>query len=365
MPKLGDTMTNTDARPIVIRPLPEIEALAKAILESAGCAPATATAAAEVFVEADLRGVGLQGLDYLPLMVRALQSGRIDSRAEPIVAVDRPSALLVDGRRGVGQYAAQVAIDWGLAKARETGACAVGLVDASEIYMLGFYAERIARGGCVGFAFSTWAPLVHPWGGMEKILGTNPISIAAPRRGAPPMVVDLATSALANGRVRQAAYHDEDVPAGVGLGPDGLPTTVAAEIQRGAISPLAGAKGYGLSLAVAILCGPLIGADVGKGLATLKGGGPSKARLGHFFIILDPNAFGEQNAYLDALEGFFHELQSSPAAPGHDGVRLPGDRAFAARERAVRDGVPILQATWDIIIGLAAELGAATPAACD
>lgn len=354
-------MTDPSQRPTLLIPADALRQAATDILAGAGATPAAAATAADVFVEADLRGVGLQGVDYLPLMARALMSGRIKSEAAPKVVLESEGALLVDGGGGVGQHAAQVAIELAAPKAEATGSCVAGLRDASEIYMLGYYAELIARRGLVGLAVTTWAPLVHPWGGMERLLGTNPIAFACPTGGPHPFVIDTATSAIANGRVRQAGYHDEAVPEGVGIGPDGRPSTVASEIQAGAISPLAGAKGYALSLMVAILCGPLVGADIGRALAGLKGGGASDAVLGHCFVLIDPKRLSSDGGFTARVDAFLSEVRGSKPAPGVAEVRVPGDRAFAERGRSLRDGAPVLKATWDIISALADELGVRLP----
>lgn len=356
-------MAGHEIQPTVRVSADDLLAVANGLMVAAGSAPKTARIAAEVFVDADLKGIGLQGVDYLPLMVRAIASGRVSTDQEPVIASEDGSVLMVNGRNGVGQYVAQWAVSQAVPKARQTGVCAVGLIDASEIYMLGYYAEQIARNGLIGLCTTTWAPLVHPWGGREALLGTNPIAFGFPIPNADPVVVDMATSALANGRVRQAAYHDQEVPLGVGLGPDGRPTTVAKEIQKGAISPLGEGKGYALSLAIALLCGPVVGADIGRALAGLKGGGETTAKLGHFFLLIDPEKLAGNSSYGPAAAAFLDELRSSEPAPGFDRVRVPGDRAFEARRKSLEEGVDVLEATWDIIANLCLEFDVPLPGA--
>jgi LDH2 family malate/lactate/ureidoglycolate dehydrogenase len=358
---MASTQSGAGELPTVVRPVAVVTRLAEDLMTAAGARREKARIAAEIFIEADLRGIGLQGLDYMPLVVRALASGRIPADAEPTVLEEGASSLLIDGGAGMVQPTAVWAIDRAIPKARDSGCCAIGIVNASENFMLGYYVERIARAGCIGFAAATWAPLVHPHGGMEALLGTNPIAFGFPTADDDPIIVDLATSALANGRIRQAAYHDGTVPEGSGIGPDGNPTVVAKEIQQGAISPLGGHKGYALALAVAMLCGPLTGADIGRALAGLKGGGESDARLGHFFFVLDPEKFAGVDAFRTAASAFAAELRASKPAPGSEGVRIPGERAFAARRRSLADGLEILEETWRIAEGLARELNVPFP----
>jgi L-2-hydroxycarboxylate dehydrogenase (NAD+) len=269
---------------------------------------------------------------------------------------------LIDGQRGLGQPAALLAAEVAARKAHEVGAAAVGVTESEDIFMIGYYAEQIARAGAIGLVFTSGPPLVHPHGGMEKMLSTNPIAFGIPTGGAHPFVFDMATSAQSNARIRQAAYHGEQVPPGSGIGPDGRPTNDAATIRKGAISPLGGHKGFGLGLVVALLSGPLTGSDIGPALAGMIGDGPAAAQ-GHFFIAIDPAALGDPTAFEERVRTYLEQIKSSRRAPGAEPIRIPGERAFAERERCLREGIEVLTATWDIIGGLAGELGVELPAA--
>ena len=350
------------ARPTLTLGAPALRRLTADLLGACGCPEDLAAAAAEVFLEAELRGVGVQGIDYLPYLISNLRNGNAEPSGRPRIAKETPATALIDGGRGLGQPAALLAADTVARKAREAGSAAVGITNSQDIFMIGYYAERIARHHCAGIVCTSGGPLVHAPGGVDRVLCTNPIAFGIPSGGAHPILFDMATSALSNARIRQAAYHREQVPPGSGVGPDGVPTTDAATIRRGAISPLAGYKGFGLSLAVAMLSGPLTGSDFGAALAGTITGEPAGSQ-GHFMLAVDPRAFGGEAAFLAAVDACTEEIRSSRTAPGFDAVRMPGERAFAERERRLRDGVPVLRATWEIISGLAAELGVAMPEA--
>ncbi|UCD83117.1 MAG: Ldh family oxidoreductase [Desulfobacterales bacterium] len=158
---------------------------------------------------------------------------------------------MIDGKRGLGQPVALLAVEIATTKAKQTGTASVAVRNSTDIFMIGAYAERLARNGLVGIVLTSGPPLVHPYGGVERMLSTNPIAFGIPRQNEDPLVFDMATSALAASPIRQAAYYNEPLPPGTGSGRDGKPTTVAAEIRRGAISPLAGHKGFGLALCIA------------------------------------------------------------------------------------------------------------------
>ena len=348
-------------RPVRLVSSADLGRLIEELLGACGCPADSAAAAAEVFVEAELRGIGVQGIDYLQYMLRALRNGTMDPQGRPRIVREGPATALVDGARGPGQPAALLAAAVAARKASEAGAAAIGVTNGTDIYMIGYYAEKIAHAGHVGMVCTSGAPLVHPYGGAERMLSTNPIAFAIPSDGPHPVLFDMATSAQSNARVRQASYHGEQMPLGSGVGPDGLPTTDAATIRKGAISPLAGHKGYGLGLCVALLSGPLTGSDVGRALEGWIFDGPAGA-MGHLFVAIDPAAFGDAHAFRAAVGAYLAEIKGSRRAPGVEAIRIPGERAFAERARRLEEGVTILEATWAIIAEHAAALGVSMPA---
>ena len=330
------------------------------LLRACGCPQDLSEIAAEVFLEAELRGIGLQGIDYMPYLIANLRGGNIDPQGRPRLLRESPGSALVDGGNGLGQPAAFLAVDTAVQKAHDAGAASVGVRNSQDIFMIGYYAERMARAGCVGMVCTSGAPLVHAHGGVERVLSTNPIAFGIPTDGDDPIIFDMSTSAQSNARIRQASYHGEQVPPGSGIGPDGEPTTDAATIRKGAISPMAGHKGFGLSLCVALLSGPLTGSAFGAALAGAMTGERAGSQ-GHFFLAIDPRAFGEGSDFRRAVSAYIAEIKASKKAPGIDEIRMPGERALAERERRRRDGVPVLEATWDIVSELAEELGVGLP----
>lgn len=353
-----DPMTERPTRivkPEVLRDLME------RLLSAAGCTDVNARETAEVFLEADLRGIGLQGFDHLFDMLDDIRRGAIDGTGRPEVVKEGPATALVDGHCGPGQPSAVFATDLAIRKAREAGTATVGLVNGADIYMIGYYTDRMARAGMVGFVFSASSSLVHPHGGVERKLGTNPIAIAVPAAGADPVLLDMATSVLSSSRIRQAAYHGEHVPPGSGVDVHGQPTTEAAAIDAGAIAPLAGHKGFGLGLCVALLSGPLVGGEVGSAIDGWHTEEGRQGRRGHLFMAIDPAAFGDTDAFRGSVSTYLDEVRASRTAPGVDHVRIPGERTFACRARSLTDGVEILEASWTIAADHAAKLGVEMP----
>lgn len=222
-----------DNRPVRIVGHARLRSFATDLLIAAGCTRADAEASAEVFVEADLRGFGGQGVDYMPYMVDYIRDGKIDPKGKPEILKELAASVMIDGHKGPGHGAAFMACDMAAKKAKQAGSCTVALGNSADIYMIGYYAERIARAGCVGIVATSGPPLVHPPGGMERVLSTNPIAFGFPMAGEDPLVMDMAMSAMSRSRVRLAAYHKEQVPPGTGIGPDGRPSTDAETVMAG------------------------------------------------------------------------------------------------------------------------------------
>ncbi len=349
------------ARPTLMVGTAALRALIEDLLVACACPRDLAEAAAEVFLEAELRGIGVQGIDYLPYLIANLRAGNIDPAGRPRIVKESVASALVDGGNGLGQPAALLASELVARKAHAAGAATVGITRSQDIFMIGYYADRIARAGCVGIVCTSGGPLVHAHGGIKRVLSTNPIAFGVPSDTRDPIVFDMATSALSNARIRQAAYHGEQVPPGSGVDADGRPSTDAATIRKGAISPLAGYKGFGLSLCVAMLSGPLTGSEFGSALAGAIVGERAGSQ-GHFMIAISPASFGDEAAFRAAVSAYVDEVKSSRTAPGAGEIRVPGQRAFAERARRSSGGIPVLDATWAIITDLAAELAVTMPA---
>ncbi|MSO93080.1 MAG: Ldh family oxidoreductase [Rhodospirillales bacterium] len=334
------------------------------MLAAAGVAPARVAVVADVFVAAELQGNWIQGLQYLNTFIKNICLGRIDPVGEPAIVREGPAYALIEGNRGPGHPAGILAADTAVRIAKAAGSAIVGVANSSDIFMLSYYSERIAREGCVGLVFMNSPPTVHAHGGMEKALGTNPISIAVPTEDAHPFVIDIAaTSADLSARIRLAQHYGEQLPQVTGLGPDGRPTTDPASVLAGAISPFAGHKSSGFGFCVALISGVLTGCAVGKGQRKWHGDEPGPAgKKGHVYMAIDPGAFGDAETFRKAASAYLAQVRASRAAPGSPGVRVPGDRAAAARATNARRGlVDIDGHVWDTTAKLAAELNVAMP----
>ena len=345
---------STDAARI---PADELRAFGAAVLGALGVPGTQAALVAESLVQADLWGHSSHGMLRLPWYAARLRSGAMSARTEPVVLADTGPLVLLDGRDGVGQVLADRARELAVARARAHGVGVVGVRNSNHFGTAMWFTRRAARDGVVALLTTNASPAMAPWGGREKVLGTNPWSIAAPAPGGRVVAVDIANTAVARGKLHLAASRGEPVPEGWALTADGAPTTDAAEGVLGLVLPMAGHKGYAITFMIDVLSGAL----TGSGVAT-EVHGPyepaARSRAGHLFLAIDPAALGDRGEYESRVQRLIDEVKAVPRAQGFDEVFYPGeveDRAEAATLAA--GGVLLAAGTVAALHRLAAETG--------
>ena len=328
-----------------------------------GCDAENAGIIADGLVEADLRGHSIQGTDHIYSIAADLKAGRLNGRARPRVLRETAATAQVDGNGGSGHVGARFAADLAIRKAEATGVAAVGLVCAGDIFMLGAYVERMARAGLVGMTFTNTVPTrVHPAGGIDPALGTNPVAFGFPTFDGDPVIMDLATSTSAVGHIRIASYSSSAIPPGVAIDRNGAPTTDAMEALAGALTPLGGHKGFALGLAVALLSGSMVGAELGSTLKAQVAESNRIPQRGHFFIAIDPASFGDIETYRHRVRSYIAELKGSRRAPGVSAIRIPGERSMQARRRSSVEGIEMLASVWQHTVDIARQSNVEAPA---
>jgi L-2-hydroxycarboxylate dehydrogenase (NAD+) len=314
------------------------------VLSRLGASHPECSIQADVLTEADLRGHHSHGLQRLPVLATRIKKGLIRVNVTPAYAWTADSVLSVDGKDGLGTFIAESALNIAKSVVGQRGIVAVAIRNSSHLGMIGYYVEKKAREGFVCIAMTESEALVHPHGGTEALVGTNPIAIGIP--GDPePFVFDMATSVSAIGKILAAKHRGESIPHGWAVDADGKSTTDPAEALKGALTPAAGAKGYGLGMVIGILAGLLPGGEIGRlVLGTLDT--EHRCTKGDFFLLLNPSAFAGGPALASRVAGYLDELRHSRPREGCERVIVPGDRSRQLREERMRAGIPLPREVW-------------------
>jgi len=338
---------------------------------------ADSEAAAEVarhLVSANLSGHDSHGVLRWPQYVAELDRGELDPTAHPQISHESAVTGLFDARRGFGQHSTMTATEWVLTHARESGIAAAAVRRSMHIGRLGEYTERLADEGLVGIVTvgvaGSGSGTVAPFGGATRFLGTNPWSMGVPAEGRPPLIFDAATSTVAEGKVRLALAGKGKVPPGTVRDPEGRPTQEPAELYAGGSltvlgGDVAGHKGYGLSLASALVGGlAMIGDDDPTPAGCMRRPDAWGHRLaGVFVVAIDPAAFGDAAEYRRRVGEVLDDVESVATAPGVAAVLVPGDPERASRERRARDGILVPASTWQELAAIAERFGVQLPPA--
>lgn len=316
-------------------PLDEARSLAAAALERAGAHPRMAALTAAALVAAEADGQSGHGLSRVAQYAAFLRNGRADGHAEPAIVAQRGGAVLVDARHGLAYPALALAVEEAAARAAAHGIAFAGITNSHHSGAMGLPVAELARRGLVALAFTNSPAAMPVPGGRRALMGTNPVAAAFPRRGADPLVIDMALSEVARGKIMVAAKEGRPIPEGWALDAEGNPTTDARAALSGAMLAMGGTKGALLALVVELLCVALTGAAFGFEADSFFEEAGNRPRLGQAILAVDPGALAGQGVYLDRIEALLDAMQADP------GVRLPGSRRATLAIRAAAEGIEV------------------------
>jgi len=339
--------------PVVASPEDERKLIVE-VLSKLGASQAECAIQADVLTEGDLRGHHSHGLQRLPVLATRIKKGLIRVNSNPEFVWTADSVLSVDGKDGLGTFVADSALNVAKSALGRRGIVAVAIRNSSHLGMIGYYCEKKARDGLICIAMTVSEPLVHPQGGTEALVGTNPIAIGIPS-DPEPFVFDMATSTSAIGKILAARHRGESIPEGWAVDALGNGTTDPDAALKGALTPAAGAKGYGLGISIGILAGLLPGAEIGRLVAgTLDT--EQRCTKGDFFLLLNPAAFAGGPTLSRQVAAYLDDLRHSRPRKGSQSVIVPGDRSRQLREERLRSGIPLPREVWQAAERLRDEL---------
>jgi LDH2 family malate/lactate/ureidoglycolate dehydrogenase len=331
-------------------------------LVALGLPDADAATVATLMARADLQGSDGHGVTRLPSYARRIRAGGVNVNPNIRIVHDHPGTALIDGDNGMGHLVMTRAADIAVEKARVTGIAWVNSRFSNHAGPASLYASMPLAHDMIGLYFAVGnANHLPPWGGLDMLLSTNPIAAAIPALDEQPIILDMATTVAAYGKVKTKALRGETMPEGWMVDREGKPLTDPKRAEEGMLLPLggmeAGYKGYGLALIIGLLAGTLGGAAMGRQVIDFNHDDSSVTNTGQAIAAINVAAFGEISGFKARVDGLIRDLRGSSRMPGVERILVPGERSHEARAIRTANGIPIDPALLRGLDQLAHELG--------
>ncbi len=335
----------------------DLETFVANAFEAVGISRPEAASIAEMMVCADLHGADGHGVFRLPQYIRRIKGGAVN--VKPMIRVERdaPGMALVDGDNGMGHLVMRFATEQAIDKARTAGAAWVGVKWSNHAGPASLYASMPVAHDMIGLYLAVGnANHLAAWGGLDMLLSTNPIALGIPAGSERPIVLDMATTVAAYGKVKTAAQRGETMPEGWMIDRAGRPLTDPTRAAEGLLLPIGGYKGYGLALVFGLLAGTLNGAAMGHDVVDFNADDTTPTNTGHVIVAINVAMFRPLGEFKASVDQLIRDIRGSKRLPGVDSIRLPGEQSHAKRDERSRLGVPLSAPLLASLNQLAADL---------
>jgi L-2-hydroxycarboxylate dehydrogenase (NAD+) len=338
-------------------PAKRLEKFITSVLAALGLPEQDAATCAARMTEADIRGVDTHGVFRLGQYCKRIRSGGINLRPDVRAVRENAVTALVDGDNGMGHVVVTYATELAIRKAADTGLAWVGTFNGNHAGAGAVYSTMPLAHDMIGM-YMTVANGNHmpPWGGVEPILGTNPISVAVPAGKEPPIALDIATTVVAQGKVKLAAQKGESMPIGWMIDRKGQPLTDPKRAAEGFLLPIGTYKGYGLNVVIGMLAGVLNGAAFGRGVVDFNKDFVTRNNSGHMILAMRVDNFQSADAFKKEMDRVIREIRESERMEGVERIWLPGEMEHLKVQERTANGIPVAPAVVDELRKLAGEL---------
>jgi L-2-hydroxycarboxylate dehydrogenase (NAD+) len=336
---------------------PDLENFIASAFEAVDVPPADARSIAELMARADVNGSEGHGVFRLPQYIRRIKGGAVNVR--PNIRIEREAAAmaLVNGDNGMGHLVMKRATDIAIEKAKKAGVAWVGAQWSNHAGPASLYASMPMEHDMIGLYLAVGsANHLPPWGGLDMLLSTNPLAVGVPAGEEAPIVLDMATTVAAYGKVKTKAQRGETMPVGWMMDREGKPLTDPKRANEGFLLPIGDYKGYGLALIIGLLAGTLNRAAMGKDVVDFNADDTTPTNTGHAIVAISIEAFGGVEEFKRSVDVLVRDLRASKRLPGVDRVWLPGEQSHAKRADNLQNGVPMPAALAASLKQLAVEL---------
>ena len=339
-----------------------LQAFIARAFEAVGVSTAEAKVIAELMTRADVNGADGHGVFRLPQYIRRIKGGAVNIK--PTIRVEREAAgmALVDGDNGMGHLVMRFATEKAIEKAKTAGTAWVGVKASNHAGPASLYASMPIEHDMIGLYLAVGnANHLAAWGGLDMLLSTNPIAVGVPAGTEPPIVLDMATTVAAYGKVKTSAQRGETMPEGWMIDREGKPLTDPKRAGEGLLLPIGGYKGYGLALVFGLLAGTLNGAAMGRDVVDFNNDDTTATNTGHVIVAINVAMFRDIAKFKTSVDQLVRDIRSSKRIPGVDAIRLPGEQSHAKRLERTRLGIPLPPALATGLDQLAHELKIPAP----
>lgn len=336
---------------------PQLEAFIARAFEAVDVPAPDAKSIAELMTRADVNGSEGHGVFRLPQYIRRIKGGAVNVR--PKIAIEREASAmaLVNGDNGMGHLVMRYATELAIEKAKRAGVAWVGAQWSNHAGPASLYASMPLEHDMIGIYMAVGsANHLPPWGGLDMLLSTNPLAVAVPAGEEPPIVLDMATTVAAYGKVKTKAQRGETMPVGWMMDRQGQPLTDPKRANEGFLLPIGEYKGYGLALIIGLLSGTLNRAAMGKDVIDFNADDTTPTNTGHAIVAVSVEAFGGVAEFKQSVDVLARDLRASRRLPGVDHIRLPGEQSHLKRIDNLKSGVPVPPALLASLDQLASEL---------
>src|SRR3954466_5070670 len=323
-------------------PAAQVRRFLAAAFERLGLPADDAATVANLMTEAEVQGSDGHGVIRLVPYARRIRAGGLNLEPNIRVVKEKAAMALVDGDNGMGHLVMKKATEIAIAKARQCGIAWVGSRLSNHAGPASLYARMALEHDMIGLYFAVGnANHLPPWGGVDMLLSTNPIAAAIPAGEEPPIVLDMATTVAAYGKVKAKAARGELMPAGWMIDREGKPLTDPKRANEGFLLPIGGYKGYGLALVVGLIAGTLNGAAMGKDVIDFNADAATATNTGQAIVAIDPAAFGDPETFRRAVDQVIRDLRAAEKMPGVERIWMPGEQSHERIALHRREGIPL------------------------
>ena len=337
--------------------LEDLEIFIDRAMRALGLPPADAQVVAHLMAQADLQGSDGHGVIRLMHYAKRIRAGGVNVTPTIRIAQERTAMALLDGDNGMGHLVMKQAAEMAIAKAKTCGIAWVGSQYSNHAGPASLYARMALQYNMIGLYFAVGnANHLPPWGGLDMLLSTNPIAVAVPAGKEAPIVLDMATTVAAYGKVKTKAQRGEMMPEGWMVDRKGQPLLDPKRSDEGFLLPIGGYKGYGLSLVVGLLAGTLNGAAMGGSVIDFNKDTTSVTNTGQAIAVIDPSAFGDLEFFKSQVDALIQDIRNSEKMPGVEKIWLPGEQSEGKRIAYSKSGIPLVSSLHQQLIEEAQRL---------